>query len=232
MIKYILWDIDGTLLNFDLAEEKSLRYGFEKYSLGSLTDDMLESYKKINKKYWQALERGEISRDEVLLDRFVEFFKKYGLDYSIAKDFNDTFQLSLGNFSDFNDHAKELVEKQAKNYRLFGATNGTKIAQDGKLKKSGLDKIFEKVFISEEIGYEKPDKKFFDVIFDYTKDYDKKSYLMIGDSLTSDIKGGKDSLIKTVWYNPKNEKNLSQIRADFEIQKLIELEKILKDENF
>lgn len=227
MIKYILWDIDGTLLNFDLAEDKSIRQSFEYFNLGKCSDELLADYKKINMKYWKALERGEIGKKEVLEGRFREFFNKYGIDNKIIRQFNEYYQRALASTGEFNPHAYEVVDYFQGKYRQFAATNGTKVAQDGKLKKSGLDKILEKVFISEEVGFEKPSIGFFDRIFSYTNDFDKQSYVIIGDSLTSDIQGGVNSGIKTIWFNPKKiEKNID-ISCDFIISSLDELKDIL-----
>lgn len=227
MIKYILWDIDGTLLNFELAEDKSIRQSFEYFNLGSCSDELLEDYKKINIKYWQALERGEIGKQEVLEGRFKEFFNKYGINDKITTKFNEYYQKALASTGEFNPHAYEVVDYFKGKYKQFAATNGTKIAQDGKLKKSGLDKILEKVFISEEVGFEKPSLGFFDYVFKYTQDFDKDSYVIIGDSLTSDIRGGINAGIKTIWFNPKKiEKNI-EIRCDYIISSLDELKNIL-----
>lgn len=227
MIKYILWDIDGTLLNFDLAESKSIKQCFDYFDLGSCSDELLEDYKKINDKYWKALERGEIGKQEVLEGRFVEFFKKYGIDDKISKDFNKHYQKSLASTAEFNPYAKEIVDYFQGKYRQFAATNGTKVAQDGKLKKSGLDKVLEKVFISEELGFEKPSTGFFDHIFDYTDDFNKDSYVIIGDSLTSDIRGGVNAGIKTIWFNPKKLDKNVDIKCDYVISSLDNLKCIL-----
>lgn len=227
MIKYILWDIDGTLLDFDFAEEKSIRACFDHFKLGLCNDIMLEDYKKINSFYWKALERGKIRKKEVLEGRFVEFFEKYKIKTDIVEQFNEEYQKYLAYFVEFNPNAKKVVEHFKEKYRQFAATNGTKTAQDGKLEKSGLNKILEKIFISEEIGHEKPSREFFEKIFSYTKDYNTDSYVIIGDSLTSDIKGGIDSLIKTIWYNPKRKENNLGISPDKEISSLDQLIKIL-----
>ncbi|MDD7306040.1 MAG: YjjG family noncanonical pyrimidine nucleotidase [Peptoniphilaceae bacterium] len=227
MIKYILWDIDATLLDFDLAEDNSIRYCFDYFDLGFCSADKLLAYKKINDKYWKALERREIDKKQVLIGRFVEFFNKYGYDASIAEDFNEKYQKSLAKFSEFNPFAEEIVAYFHGKYRQFGATNGTKIAQVGKLKKSGLDKSLEKVFISEELGVEKPAKEFFDYIFSYIGDYNKNSYVIIGDSLTSDIQGGVNAAIKTIWFNPKNHQNTLNLRTDYVIKSLKDLKEIL-----
>lgn len=227
MIKYILWDIDGTLLDFDLAEDTSIKHCFEYFDLGPCPDEWLADYKQINDKYWKALERGEITKKEVLEGRFEEFFTKYGIDTSITEDFNRHYQKALGSFSEFNPFAQEIVAYLSSKYRQFGATNGTKVAQEGKLERSGLDQALEKVFISEELGIEKPAPGFFDHIFSYMDDYDKNSYVIIGDSLTSDIQGGVNADIKTIWFNPKGHDNHLKLRTDYVISSLDKLRDIL-----
>ena len=149
MIKYILWDVDGTLLNFHLAEENAIRACFDQYGLGDLSEDRLGVYRKINNKYWKALERGEITRIEVLEGRFREFFEKYGYNTEIVSDFNISFQENLGKTYVFNDKAYETVNKLGAKYEQYAATNGSAIAQEGKLKGAGLESLFEDVFISE-----------------------------------------------------------------------------------
>ncbi len=224
MIKYVLWDVDGTLLNFHLAEENAIRACFDEYGLGDLSDDRLAVYRKINNKYWKALERGEITRLEVLEGRFREFFQKFGYDTDIVSDFNISFQENLGKTYVFNDKAYETVNKLGDRYKQYAATNGFAIAQEGKLKGAGLDTIFEDVFISEKIGFEKPSKEFFDYIFDTIGSREKSQYVIIGDSLTSDIRGGNNAGIKTIWFNPDRLEKDKDIDFDYEV---INLEEVL-----
>lgn len=227
MIKYVLWDVDGTLLNFHLAEENAIRACFDEYGLGDLSEEGLNDYRKINNKYWKALEKGKIRRIEVLEGRFREFFQKYGYDTSIVSDFNISFQENLGKTYVFNNKAYETVNKLGEKYKQYAATNGSSIAQEGKLKGAGLESIFEDVFISERIGYEKPSKKFFDYIFNTIGSRDTSEYVIIGDSLTSDIRGGRNAGIKTVWFNPDKEEKDKDIDFDYEVNNLEEVLDIL-----
>lgn len=227
MIKYVLWDIDGTLLNFSLAEAKAIRACFEEFGFGDLTDDRLDEYKKINMKYWKALERGEISRQEVLEGRFREFFEKYSYDTRRVAAFNIRYQENLGKTYVFNKNAYEAVRYLSKNYIQFAATNGLAVAQNGKLEGAGLDKIFKESFISELIGYEKPSYEFFSYVFDRVGSAKKDEYIIIGDSLTSDIAGGLRVGIKTIWFNPEKIDKPDDITVDYEINDLIEVKNIL-----
>jgi YjjG family noncanonical pyrimidine nucleotidase len=216
-IKYLLWDIDGTLLNFELAEEAAMKKLFTKYDLGELTDELLTSYQDINRKYWQALERGEITKPEVLVGRFKEFFEQSGFDTSIAEAFNEDYQVGLGSTVVYNPNAEETVRGFVGKYKQYAVTNGTTKAQVLKLKNSGLDEILDGVFISEEVGVEKPGIGFFEEVFDEVGSDNLNDYLIIGDSLTSDIQGGNNADIKTCWFNPSHASNDKGLRIDLEI---------------
>ena len=197
MIKVLLWDVDGTLLDFKMAEKEAIRACLEMFGLGQCSDQMLANYSSINKKYWEKLERGEITKPEVLTGRFVEFFHSEGLKEELAEAFNKEYQLRLGETICFCDDSYELMKSFQGKYKQYAVTNGTKIAQDKKLNKSGLIHIFDDVFISEVIGVEKPGVGFFEYVWDKIGHYEKDEIMIVGDSLTSDIKGGNNAGILT-----------------------------------
>lgn len=224
-IKILLWDIDGTILNFEKAEEAAIRKGFEEHNLGICTDQMLADYKQINRGYWEALERGEMTKEQILIGRFVDFFAKYKLDTAKADAFNKGYQVNLGDTICFNDDAYDLLVKLNKKYKQYAVTNGTAVAQHRKIDRSGIGEVLEKCFISEEVGYEKPSEKFFEVVFEeigaeVSGIVNREEVLIIGDSLTSDIKGGNNCGIKTCWYNPNHMINDMGLRVDYEIDNL------------
>ena len=227
MYKYLLWDIDGTVLNFLASEAYAIRALFKKYNLGVCDDEMLGTYSSINTKYWKMLERNELTKSEILIGRFREFFETIGADTSVAEAFNLDYQVTLGDYIEFIDHAKELLLSQKGKYVLAAVTNGTKLAQEKKLRLSGLDKLFDHIFISEDIGYEKPNKEFFDHVFASLGITDKSEALIIGDSLTGDIKGGFNSGIDTCWFNPSHSPNALNLPITYEIDNLIKLNEIL-----
>lgn len=247
MIRVILWDIDNTLLSFDAAEKVALNRDFEEFELGEFTDEMLQCYIGINRKYWQALERGEITRPEVLVGRFEEFFKIYNLPIEKAPAFNERYQELLGDTICFHDDAYNIVKDFKGKVLQCAASNGTKVAQIRKLKNSGLDQLLELIFISEDVGAEKPAKEFFDKVLCEINDWleaneinldDVEAYqgklkgdeiIIVGDSLTSDILGGNNAGIKTCWYNPKRLVNDTDARADYEIRDLHEIYKIMNE---
>lgn len=219
-IKVLLWDIDGTILNFEEAEKAAIRKGFQVFGLGECTDEMLKTYSGINKEYWKRLERGEMTKKEILVGRFFDFFEKYRLDTSAAPAFNEAYQVNLGDTICFYPNALEAVKELKGKILQCAVTNGTKVAQDRKLKNSGLDKILDEIFISEEIGIEKPGIGFFEKVFEKIGNYDKSEIMIIGDSLTSDMQGGNNAGIVTCWFNPEKTENSTNLRIDYEIDDL------------
>ena len=228
MIKVILWDIDATLLDFLAAEKAAIRFCFEKFGLGECTDEMLKRYSVINRRYWEMLEKGEMSKAEILVNRFKEFFASEGIATDCEKAFNDTYQVALGDTICFRDNGYELVKKFKGQYKQYVVTNGTFIAQERKLKKSGIGELVEESFISDLIGYEKPAMEFFDHVFENIGHYEKDEVIIVGDSLTSDMQGGNNAGILCCWYNPNHLENTKNIKIDHEIDNLWQLEEILK----
>lgn len=227
MYKYLLWDIDGTILDFVASERCAIKELFKRFKLGECTDEMIQIYSKINVKYWDALARNELTKPEVLIGRFNEFFTLMNIDTGVAEDFNKAYQLALGDYCIFVKDAKEILLSQKGKYTIAAVTNGTKIAQTKKLKTSGLDKIFDSIFISEDVGYEKPNLGFFKYVFDTLNIKDKSEVLIIGDSLASDIQGGINAGIDTCWYNPNHSENKDNFKITYEISQLKEIEEIL-----
>ena len=226
-IKVILWDVDGTLLNFQEAEKCAIRACFERFDMGICTDEMLAVYSEINRGYWERLERGEISKLEVLEGRFRDFFTAFGMPTEQVPKFNREYQLSLGDTICFEPGAPELVRALQGNYLQCAVTNGTRVAQEKKLKRSGLDQIFDHIFISDLVGYEKPAPEFFDAVRTKIGNYEKDEVLIVGDSLTSDMRGGNQAGILTCWYNPKGLANTQNVLVDYEIRHLEQVWEIL-----
>ena len=227
MIKILLWDIDGTVLDFLTAEREAIRSLFAEFGLGECTDEMIARYSAINKKYWQLLERGEMSKPEILVRRFADFFAGEGLTAD-ADLFNRTYQVRLGDTIVFYDRANEiLADFKEKGYLQYAVTNGTRVAQRKKLQNADLYPLFDGVFISDEIGAEKPSPEFFDHVFAAIGNPPLSEMMIIGDSLSSDMRGGILAGIHTCWYNPRGEEKPADMPIEAEIRSLTEIEGLL-----
>lgn len=229
MIKSVLWDIDGTILNFEKSESYAVKKCFELFSLGECTDDMIKRYSVINQKYWRRLEKGELTKQQVLVMRFCEFFDSEGIVCSDVEGFNSEYQIRLGDTVFFNDDGYELVGSLRGVVKQYAVTNGTAAAQDRKLARSGLDKLFDGIFISDKLGAEKPSVEFFDKVFSSIGGINKGETLIVGDSLTSDIRGGNNAGILCCWYNPSSAPLTEGLRADYIINDLRQVKKIIAD---
>lgn len=222
MIRNIFLDLDNTLLDFRAGEHVALKKTLTK--LGIAVDDIIaERYLEINLACWRALERGEITRDQVLYGRFERLFSELGVDAS-AIEAQNTYQDLLSHEHDFMPGAKELLDAlyNSGKYRLYIATNGIPEVQYPRIKDSDIGRYFEKVFISYEIGYPKPKKEFFEGCFSQIKDFNPIETIIVGDSLTSDIKGGINAGIYTCHYNVWKDK-YEDIVPDYTIENLSEL---------
>lgn len=227
MIKTILWDIDGTLLDFHAAEREAIKTLFDKFELGECTDEMIQRYSKINRSYWERLERGEVIKPQVLVGRFEDFFAAEGLDTSIAPEFNKSYQLSLGDTIVFCDDSYNIVKLLKGKVKQYAVSNGTVVAQTKKLRLSGLGELFDGVFLSEDLGVDKPNVEFFNKVFSEIELFNKDEVIIVGDSLTSDIRGGNNAGILTCWYNPSKAMCNGDYKIDYEIADIHEIYAIL-----
>ncbi len=224
--EFLLFDADHTLFDFQKSEYIALRDALEELMLPS-GDEYIERYSEINVRYWKMLERGEIDKTSLRLARFVEFGREYGFEDK-AEELADLYMENLAKESHLFDGALELISSLAGKYRLFIITNGVKSTQDGRFGRSPITKYFENIFISEVIGAEKPSREFFSAVESSIVGYDRDRALVIGDSLSSDIKGALNAGIDCVWYNPSRKSapdgwNITYTVNDFDgILKILE----------
>ena len=220
MITTILWDVDATLLDFLAAEKAAIKKLFQEFDLGECTDEMIGWYSKINRSYWERLECGELTKPEVLVGRFREFFETVGLCSDVAEAFNERYQLCLGDTIVFRDDSYEIVKSLRGRVKQYVVSNGTVVAQEKKLRLSGLGELMDGIFLSEAVGVEKPNVEFFERMFENIDLVEKDQVLIVGDSLTSDIRGGNNAGIKTCWYNPDHLPNKIEVTPDCTIDNL------------
>lgn len=224
----ILWDVDGTLLNFLASERAGLVKTLHAFGIEA-DEEMIQTYSAINSGYWRKLERGEVTKKELLTGRFETLFKQYGIEGIDIPALQQMYQLEIGSVFFFQDNAYELCRKLKGKYRQYIITNGVTITQETKLKLSGLADLMDGVFISETIGYDKPNVKFFEACEREIPDFEKDRAIIVGDSLTSDMKGGNNAGIRTCWYNPNELLNDKDVTIDYEIRNLWEIEEILEN---
>lgn len=227
----LLFDADNTLLDFTKTEEHAFRETMQKHGYPYDTE-VKRIYDTINHGLWKQFERGEITRDQVVFTRFGTLFEELGVNGDGAA-FEREYQETLSAGSYLIDGALELLEilKKEEGCQCYIVTNGVARTQHRRLEESGIVRYVDGIFISEEIGCQKPSNQFFDVVFAAIGDEKRKDALIIGDSLTSDILGGNNAGIKTCWYNPEGMKNKTQAVADYEIQCLSELYQIVGVKN-
>ncbi len=225
----LLWDIDGTLLDFGASERAGIRKTFESFGLGICTDEMLAEYSRINMKHWEKLERGECTKHETMVNRFHEFFLLRGISAD-AEAFNDEYQSRLPDTIIFHPHGKETLELLSGKYLQYCISNGNLPVQRRKLRESGMDRIFNGVFISDDVGFEKPSVDYFRYVLD-SIGQDPEKCLVIGDSLTSDMQGANNAGIPCCWFNPGNVSAPSSLRIDYTIRDLAEIPGLLEKES-
>ena len=225
MIRNVLFDLDDTLFDFHKAEKIALTKTLVHFGIDP-TEETLALYSTINAAHWKRLELGEISREEVKVGRYRELFKTIGVecDPGKATAYYESM-LAIGHY--FMPGAPELLEELYRKYRLYIVSNGTAKVQEGRIGSSGITKYMDGIFISQILGANKPDKQFFDICFAEIPDFSLSETVIIGDSLSSDIKGGINAGITTVWFNPKGIENDSDIKPDYTIKELSEVPGLL-----
>ena len=228
MIKYLFLDLDNTILDFTKAESIAIRKTMAVYGLEP-TDALAARYSEVNDRHWKALERGEMTRDQVVVGRFAAFFGEQGIAVdaaAVAKTYETL--LSQGHY--FLPGAEEAVkEKLFGKYKLYLASNGTAVVQKGRMTSADLYPYFEESFVSQELGHNKPSLEYFQAAFARIPGFDPKECLMVGDSLTSDILGGKRAGLRTVWVNPHHKTAPEDLKPDYEIENLADLPALLEE---
>lgn len=219
--KWILFDADGTLFDFDTAAVNALRNCFAQFG-HRFEDHYLEIYERINLQFWRDLEAGLVSPTELRSKRFEQLFEAIGITCD-AHGFGDQYLKNLSDNSDLYDGAEEVVKQLAGNAKLMMITNGLQEVQRPRFARAAIKAYFEDFVISEEVGSAKPHAAIFDAAFALMGQPDKSEVLIVGDSLSSDIQGGHNYGIDTCWYNPQGKARNGAAAAQYEIASLSEL---------
>ena len=226
MVKTVFLDLDDTILDFHQAEVSALRRTLQEAGVDS-SDAVLGRYHVINKQHWEMLEEGTITRAQVKTLRFEKLFGELGVQREIGA-ICASYEANLSQGSFFVPGAEELLKIISPRYDLYLASNGGARVQNARLDAAGIRKYFKGQFISEEIGANKPAPEYFERCFAQIPGFDKAKAIIVGDSLTSDILGGQNAGIATCWVNPDHKPGREDIRVDYEIEALSQLEALLE----
>jgi 2-haloacid dehalogenase len=220
---WFLFDADGTLFDYDKSEPVALANTFAQFGY-AFDAAYLDAYRTINGQLWRDFELGTIEQERIKVLRFERLLAAIGLSSALdATMFSARYLENLGGCTDLIDGAELLIAALRGTVHLALITNGLQSVQRSRLARSSIGGAFEVVVISEEVGHSKPHSGIFDVAFDRMGYPSKDEVLMIGDSLTSDIKGGCDYGIDTCWYNPTGASHPMDISITYEIRALDEL---------
>jgi len=214
--KFLLFDLDHTLLDFDAAEDVALTQLLKEERVADI-QAYKDYYIPMNKTLWKDLELKKITKNELVNTRFSKLFAHFGIEKDgayLAERYQFFLSKQGQTFPGVEDLLKKLINQ---GYELYGATNGITFIQTGRLKQSGIAPFFKEIFISEQLHTQKPDAAFYEKIGARISNFDKDHALMIGDSLTADIQGGNNAGIDTIWYNPHHLENKTQAQPTYEV---------------
>lgn len=200
--QYLLFDIDNTLMDFSAGEKTALYQTMEELGI-AIGEADYHKYLEVNREAWLRFEAGELDSKSVQRERFEAFAAHLGRDRREGQQLNDRYVVNLGMQAILMEGSMELLLQLREHYKLAVATNGLTLVQRERLKRSGFLPLLDRVFISQEMGVQKPHKAYFDHIFSAFGSEERGEYLMIGDSLSADIQGGINAGIDTCWLqNP------------------------------
>lgn len=222
--KILLFDLDNTLFDFNKAEDNALREFLKEENVENI-QEFIDVYLPINRSLWKKLEEKKITREELVNTRFSKSFEVLGVKKD-GKELAKKYQNIIGKQGICYEGAYEFLKKIENEFDIYAATNGITEIQKNRLKNSNIAQFFKKVYISEEIGFLKPHKEFFEYIENELK-FDKKEVLMIGDNIIADIKGASDFGIDTIWFNKEKKENIQNIFTTYEVSNYEEILKIL-----
>ncbi|MBR3641228.1 MAG: YjjG family noncanonical pyrimidine nucleotidase [Oscillibacter sp.] len=226
MLKHVFLDLDDTLLNFSAGEAIALRQTLREFGFDA-PQEAVERYHQINIRYWQRLETGELVRPQVLTGRFAELLALYSLPY-LPEAVNARYEQLLSAQHIPLPGSEALLQTLSRRYSLYLASNGAASVQYPRLDASGFRKYFTRVFISEELGADKPSRAYFEKCFAAIPDFRREEAVMIGDSLTSDVLGGINAGLRTVWTRLRPMQPRADIRPDYTVASLAEIPPLLE----
>lgn len=225
MIKYIFFDLDDTIFDFKKAERIALEKALREFGVEP-DAKILSRYSEINISQWKLLELGRLTREEVKVRRYKLLFDEFGIDLN-PEQVTALYEKNLGIGHYFIDGAEETIKSLFGKYHLYIVSNGATAVQQSRLASSDIVKYFDGIFISQAVGFDKPDVRFFEKCFESIDGFSRDNAVIVGDSLSSDIQGGINAKIKTIWFNP-NGNIPKKVKPDCQIKELKQLPSLIK----
>jgi YjjG family noncanonical pyrimidine nucleotidase len=225
MKKTILLDLDNTIIDFNECARHSIMDIFQ--DLGFHYDEnVFDTFITENVKIWKRLELGEIDKLYLRANRWNIILGKLGIDYD-GTIIEERFENGVAKGAYPVEYAYELLQYLYNKYDIYVVSNGFRFVQESRVKIGKFDKYFKELFLSEDIGIQKPDIRFFDYCYEKLGSPPKEELILIGDSLSADIKGGNNFGIDTIWFNKNNDPAPSDIIPTYTVEKLSQIKEIL-----
>lgn len=228
MYRDLLFDLDNTLLDFGAGEHAAFSAALETFGIAQ-TPQMYPRYSAINDSFWKRFERGEIERADIQRGRYRQWAQEFGLTLD-ADALGDCYLSHLAAQGIPMEGAKALLQALAPDFMLYLVSNGIGHVQASRLRQAGMEGFFRRCFVSSELSVQKPDRAFFDRVAAEIDGFDPTRALVIGDSLTSDIRGANNAQLPCCWFNPAGLPRPDDLRIDYEIRRLDELPALLRGE--
>lgn len=219
--KKLYFDVDDTLIDFKAAEKVALPALFKEYQM-DFTEEVEVYYKTLNRQLWLALERGEITREQLMNRRFGQTMRYFGQNID-GREMDERYRELLVDTVVLIEGAEQVLSELSKDYELYIVTNGVLKTQLARIRAANITSYFKRIFVSEETGYQKPQIEFFNYVFSNVQNFEKSTSLIIGDSITADIMGGFNAGIDTCWFNRYNQTVDISIQPTYVLKDLHEL---------
>ena len=223
--KIVLLDLDNTLIDFNECARHSIIKSFEKHGF-TYTEETFKTFIAENVKIWKRLEKGEITKSDLRANRWNIILGKLGIDYD-GTIIEEEFEKGVAQGAYAVEGAYELLDYLYPKYELYIVSNGFRFVQESRLKIGDFRKYFKEIFLSEDIGIQKPAKEFFDYCFEKLGNPKKEDVVLIGDSISADIIGGLNYGIDSVWFNKNDDELPENIKPSYIVKHLDEIQNIL-----
>ncbi|MGN0771135.1 MAG: YjjG family noncanonical pyrimidine nucleotidase [Christensenellales bacterium] len=223
----VLIDADDTILDFKTCERNAISRIAQLLQVEDVKK-FCDEYHVVNDAIWKEFEQGLLTVEQIAYMRFDRIFDIYGIKAD-SKKISEFYKEYLSQEAALLDGAREFLEKCYKQFRLFVITNGITYTQQRRFRLADINKYFEKIYISEQIGARKPQKEFFDYVKADVKNFDSTNAVVVGDSLTSDVAGGIGAGLVTVWFNKKGKAFKGDARPTYTVDNFDDLYRLLSN---